>query len=141
MGRARPWFLPIGLQTFVGPHIDALFPAGENLAPSLAGSAALPVEEELGALGLGAEKGDLGEGAVPAPLAAGGKRLDPVFQLGERKIQTCAVNFFKKTAGGFKKRSFGGKYKMMEKPHEPVSPIFPRMDAIEIGNIGVQAGS
>jgi hypothetical protein len=121
------FLLPIGLESVVSPHIDALLLSGKDLTPSLHGTSTLSIEEILGALRLRTKKGDLKKSAVSASAAPGGDKLDPVFQFGNRSLERCAVDLPEKPLGRFVKRGLGREGQMMEKSHEHVTSGFAGM--------------
>jgi len=86
------FFFPIGLKPIVSLHINALLLSEEDLTPSFHGASALAIEEILGALRLGTQKGYLQKGAISASAAPGADEFNPVFQFCDRTLEPCAID-------------------------------------------------
>jgi hypothetical protein len=115
------FFFSVRLQPIVGADVDALLLAREDFAPSLERATTLAVEQILGTLRLGTEKGHLEKRTVSAAAAAGSDEFDPVFQFCDRPFHSGPVDLLAQPSSWPVERSLRRKGEVVKETHDPIS--------------------
>ena len=95
-------------------YVQTPFSAGIDFAPAVPAAAARTVEQVLGAAGLGAEKGEIGQGAITTVLTAEGEKFDNMLKMGEPLGEPALGEAEARCLGWFEERSFLGKGQVVD---------------------------
>ena len=123
----------------IGTDVDALLFAREDLTPSLEGTTTLAVEEILGTLRLGTEKGHLQKRAVSASAAARTDELDPIFELYHRPFHPGPIDLLEEPSSWPVKRSLTRKGEVVEETHDSMTEGLSGPASFTNENICIQA--